>query len=67
MISFHLTGDVIPAVALIIQALQTIVSRETDPMKSAVVTVTNVAAGSGAINVISGSARLNGRFEPLIP
>jgi amidohydrolase len=56
----HLTLDVIPAAAQLVLALQTLVSRETDPMAAAVVSVTNVNAGSGADNVISGEARITG-------
>lgn len=56
----HVTRDVIPAVANLTLALQTIVSRETDPTAAAVISITNVAAGSGADNVISGTAKLGG-------
>jgi hippurate hydrolase len=56
----HMTADVIPAAAQLVLALQTIVSRETDPMAAAVISVTNLNAGSGADNVISGEARLTG-------
>jgi len=54
------TRDVIPAAAQLVLALQTLVSRETDPMASAVLSVTNVNAGTGAFNVIGDSARLTG-------
>ena len=56
----HLCCDAIPAAAQIVMALQTLVSRETDPMDSAVVSVTNIQAGSGALNVITGDARVSG-------
>lgn len=56
----HLTHDVVPAAAQLVLALQTLVSRETDPTAAAVVSVTNVVAGSGAHNVISGTALLSG-------
>jgi amidohydrolase len=56
----QVTRDVIPAAAQLILAFQTLVSRETDPMASAVVSVTNLAAGSGAVNVINGHAQLTG-------
>jgi len=56
----HATRDVIPAAAQIVLALQTLVSRETDPMASAVLSVTNLTAGTGATNVIGDSARLTG-------
>jgi hippurate hydrolase len=56
----HRTRDAVPAAAQLVLALQTLVSRETDPMASAVVSVTNLAAGSGAENVITGEARISG-------
>jgi len=56
----HLTRDVVPAAAQLVLTLQTLVSRETDPMAAAVVSVTNVSAGSGAVNVIGEAARLTG-------
>jgi len=56
----HATRDVIPAAAQLVLALQTLVSRETDPMASAVLSVTNLTAGTGATNVIGDSARLTG-------
>jgi hippurate hydrolase len=56
----HLTHDVVPALAHIVLALQTLVSREIDPLKPAVVSVTNVHAGSGATNVLGDTARLSG-------
>jgi amidohydrolase len=54
------TRDVIPAAAQLVLAFQTLVSRETDPMASAVISVTNLTAGSGAMNIISGNAQLTG-------
>jgi hippurate hydrolase len=56
----HTTVDVIPAISHLVMALQTLVSREADPMAAAVLSVTNLSAGSGANNVISGTALLNG-------
>ncbi len=56
----QLTHDVVPAAAQLVLALQTLVSREIDPTAAAVVSVTNVVAGSGAHNVISGTALLSG-------
>jgi len=56
----HLTHDVIPAAAQLVAALQTLVSRETDPMASSVLSITNLNAGSGAFNVISDTASLDG-------
>ena len=56
----HLTRDVVPAASQLVLALQTLVSRETDPLASAVVSVTNLNAGSGAINVTADKVRLTG-------
>lgn len=56
----HLCRDAVPVVAQIVLALQTLVSRETDPRQSAVLSITNIEAGSGPLNVISGKAMLNG-------
>ncbi len=52
--------DMIPAAAQLVLALQTLVSRESDPMLAAVISVTNVQAGTGADNVIPDAARLTG-------
>lgn len=43
----HKNIDPIPAGAAIIQSLQTLVSRETDPLKSCVVSICSVHAGDG--------------------
>jgi len=56
----HLAHDVVPAAAQLVLALQTLVSRETDPLAEAVVSVTNINAGTGAYNVIPGTALLTG-------
>jgi hippurate hydrolase len=56
----HATHDVIPAAAQLVLALQTLVSRETDPMAAAVISITDVRAGSGAHNVVPDTARLLG-------
>jgi len=56
----HATHDVVPAAAQLVLALQTLVSRETDPMAAAVLSVTDVRAGSGAHNVVPDTARLLG-------
>jgi len=53
----HLTADPIVAAASIVMALQTIVSRNVDPLHAAVVTVGAVGAGK-ANNVIPASATL---------
>lgn len=56
----ELTRDVIPAMAQMVLAFQCLVSREADPTASAVVSVTNFNAGTGANNVISGSGVMTG-------
>jgi len=55
----HETPDPIVAAARIVEALQTIVSREIAPLDPAVVTVASVHGG-GAFNVIPSSVRLTG-------
>lgn len=62
----HLTKDPIVLAARIVGALQTLVSRETDPLQSAVVTVGSVRAGT-TYNVIPDEAKLQitvRSFEP---
>ncbi|PJB69774.1 MAG: amidohydrolase [Alphaproteobacteria bacterium CG_4_9_14_3_um_filter_47_13] len=54
------TIDPIVIASQIVIALQTIVSRTVSPIDTAVVSVTNMNAGTGAFNVIPGSARLHG-------
>ncbi len=44
----------------IVLALQSIVSRTIDPADSAVISITNFNAGTGAINIIAGEAHLTG-------
>jgi len=56
----HRTRDVVPALAQLTLSLQTLVSRETDPIESAVISITNLVAGSGAYNVITGIGHLSG-------
>jgi hippurate hydrolase len=63
----HLAHDVIPAAAQLILALQTLVSRETDPLAAAVLSVTNLNAGTGAHNVIPGTALLAGTVRTFRP
>ncbi|MCE9620286.1 MAG: amidohydrolase [Planctomycetes bacterium] len=60
----HLTADPVIAAASIVQALQTIVSREIDPLDAAVVTVSALNAG-GAFNVIPPTATLRGTTRAL--
>jgi hippurate hydrolase len=55
----HQSRDPIIAAAALVQALQAIVSRNTDPMESAVLSITQLHAGT-AYNVIPGEAVLTG-------
>ena len=60
----HTTIDPVMIAAQMITALQTIVSRNVDPLKSAVVSVTVMEAGE-ADNVIARTARLKGTVRTL--
>ena len=62
----HLSVDPVLASAHIIIALQSIVSRETDPLKSLVVTVATTHGGE-ANNVIPGFVKLTGTVRTLLP
>jgi amidohydrolase len=55
----HETYDAVVAAARIVEALQTIVSREISPLESVVVTVGSIHGGS-AFNIIPKSVRLTG-------
>ena len=63
----HLAVDPIPMAAQFINGLQTIVSRETDPLESAVVSVCSVEAGMGAYNVLPDAVALRGTIRYLNP
>ncbi|HUO08111.1 MAG TPA: M20 family metallopeptidase [Phycisphaerae bacterium] len=56
--------DPIPCAAAIVQALQTVISRETDPSDAAVLSVTQFNAGT-TFNVISDRAELVGTIRAL--
>src|SRR5690606_33054440 len=56
----HLTIDPTPVAAHIVLALQTIVSRTADPLKSLVVSVTSSRTDTDAHNVISERVQLRG-------
>ncbi len=60
----HLALDPIPVAAQLVQALQTLVSRETDPVDSVVVTVGSIHGGTAA-NVIAGSVEMTGTVRCL--
>lgn len=55
----HTTADTIVAASALVQALQSIVSRNVDPLQSAVVSVTRVSAGN-TWNVLPPQAELEG-------
>lgn len=55
----HETSDPIVAAARIVEALQSVVSREISPLEPAVVTVASIHGG-GAFNVIPSTVRLTG-------
>jgi hippurate hydrolase len=60
----HLTADAITMTAQIVTALQTVVSREVDPVEPAVLTVGEIRAGT-AYNVIPETAHLGGTVRTL--
>jgi hippurate hydrolase len=60
----HQTADAIAMAAQIVTALQTLVSREVDPVEPAVLTVGEIGAGS-AFNIIPETARLGGTVRTL--
>jgi len=62
----HKGHDPIPVAAEIILALQTLVSRRLDPIRSAVVSVCHMAAGS-AFNIIPAEAVIGGTVRTLQP
>ncbi|UIJ72379.1 M20 aminoacylase family protein [Aurantimonas sp. HBX-1] len=62
----HSTVDPIPVAAALVQALQTIAGRNADPLKSLVVSVTQVHAGF-AHNVIPDTAVVSGTARSLDP
>ena len=62
----HLCVDPIPAAAAISQALQTIVSRNVDPIESAVLSVTSIKAGE-AYNVIPQTCTMLGTVRTFKP
>ena len=63
----HLGSDCVLAGAALVQALQALVSRATDPLQPAVVSVTRFQAGSGADNVLPETALLGGTVRTLVP
>jgi hippurate hydrolase len=59
--------DVILAGSQMVSALQSLVSRETDPLEAAVLSVTNFQAGDGACNVLPETATLRGTVRTFGP
>lgn len=62
----HQTRDMAVAAAALLMQLQTVVSRNVDPMDSAVVTVGKMSAGT-VQNIIAERARLEGTIRTLTP
>ena len=60
----HTTVDPVVAAAAVVTALQTVVSRTTDPLESAVVSITTIHGGE-AFNVIPPSVTLTGTIRSL--
>lgn len=59
----HLAIDPIAIAAQAITALQTIVSREVDPLESAVISICKMEAGKGAYNVIPDAVTFGGTIR----
>ncbi|MBV8332134.1 MAG: amidohydrolase [Candidatus Eremiobacteraeota bacterium] len=62
----HTAVDAIPAAAAIVLALQNIAARETDPLKSVVVTIGTIAGGYRN-NVIADEVQMSGTLRALDP
>ncbi|MEU6711433.1 M20 family metallopeptidase [Nonomuraea sp. NPDC046802] len=60
----HLTRDPVVTLAHVVVALQSLVSREIDPMSCVVLSVTTLAAGTAA-NVVPGSATARGTIRAM--
>ena len=60
----HLSADAVVIAAHVVTALQTVVSREVDPVEPAVLTVGEIGAGT-AFNIIPERARLGGTVRTL--
>ncbi|HEX8962340.1 MAG TPA: M20 aminoacylase family protein, partial [Rhodocyclaceae bacterium] len=63
----HQAIDTIVAGSALVQALQGLVSRETDPLEAAVVSVTRFHAGGDADNILPARAVLGGTVRSLRP
>ena len=62
----HLTVDPVMAAVTLVQSLQSIVSRNIDPIESAVLSVTQIHTGS-ASNVIPETAKIVGTIRTFLP
>ena len=62
----HLAADAVVIAAQVVTALQTVVSREVDPVEPVVLTVGEIGAGT-AFNIIPEKARLGGTVRTLNP
>ena len=62
----HKSIDPVLAAAQVVVALQSIAARETDPLKSVVITVTKIHGGD-AYNVIPDGVKLSGTVRTLLP
>lgn len=65
----HLSNDPLIAACKLVSALQTIISRNVDPVDNAVLSITNIQAGSGgdATNIIPESAQISGTVRAFTP
>ena len=63
----HRAVDPIVIASHIVTALQSLVSRSVDPVDTAVISVTNLNAGTGAFNVIDEKAELSGTIRSFNP
>ncbi|MGW5641632.1 M20 metallopeptidase family protein [Saccharopolyspora sp. NPDC003752] len=63
----HEAVDPVPVLAEIVLGLQSYVTRRFDVFDPVVLSVTNLAAGTGASNIIPGSARLSGTVRTTSP
>ncbi|MFD0901393.1 M20 metallopeptidase family protein [Actinomadura sediminis] len=63
----HEGVDPVPVLAEIVLGLQSFVTRRFDVFDPVVLSVTNLAAGTGAANVIPDSARLSGTIRTMSP
>ncbi|WP_026574717.1 N-acetyldiaminopimelate deacetylase [Bacillus sp. UNC438CL73TsuS30] len=62
----HQTNDMVIAACLLVNQLQTIVSRNVDPLDSAVITIGKITGGT-VQNIIAETARLEGTIRTLSP